>query len=327
MSPSRERKGWRMGALSIAFDTIIVGALALPWVVFAADLFFLEDKHDDLRVKVAWAFVTKQVQPAVAGVMLFAMAYLLGSAISRTAQDFFNDDDLIRASLTKGALPTEDNIRTAEYCDQDKEIRDTFKEIALGDFDKLCPATGAETRKRGICSLFGRWCDKYSDAAVRQTQQVFGLQEGALLLKGQDKTERLRQFHNQIMVFRGAAFDGVLASVFCLFGWCARKRVAMRRFFAVPGVFSALGLVSLYFHFQRTGINEAPFMELTLVLLGMAGFVALRKGEQRRWYGVGLFVSLLLLTTVAYLGWWRTEVLYDQQVIYSFYAQSHGLLK
>lgn len=308
-----------MGALRIAFDTIIVGTLALPWLVFAADLFFLEDQNDDHRVKVAWKFVTKEVHPAVAGVMLFAVAYLLGSAISRSAQDFFNDDDL--SSLS----PTEDKIRTAEYCNQDTGIRDTFKEITSGDFDKLCPSTGPRTGKRGVCDYaFGRFCVKYSDDVVSQTQRVFRLQEAALLLNGEDKTGRLRQFHDEIMVLRGAAFDGVLASVFCLFGWCAKKGVATRRLLAlVPASFSALGLYSLYVHCQRTGVNEAPFMELTLILLGVAGLVALRKGEQRRWYGPGLLLSLLLLTAIACLAWWRTEVLYDRQVVYSFYAQSH----
>jgi hypothetical protein len=319
-----------MGALSIAFDTIIVGALALPWVVFAADLYFLEDQNDDRRALGALAYVQREakIQPAVAGVLLFAVAYLLGSAISRTAQDFFNDDDLM------GLPVTEYNIRTAEYCAQDSEIRSTLqKDGSFGEFNKVdCdPSVGAESRKwwkRWICSHFRMFCAKHSDNAVSPTQVFFQLQEGALLLNGEDKTERLRQFHDQIMVLRGAAFDGVLASILCLFGWCAKKRVGMRRALAfVPGFFFVLGLYSLSHHFQTKDINDAPFMELTVIMLGAAGFVALWRGEQRRWYGFGLFASLLLLTVVAYLGWWRTEVLYDRQVIYSFYAQTHLSLK
>ena len=34
-----------MGALTIAFDTIIVGALALPWVVLAIHLFYFEGEN------------------------------------------------------------------------------------------------------------------------------------------------------------------------------------------------------------------------------------------------------------------------------------------
>jgi hypothetical protein len=34
-----------VGALSIAFDTTIVGALALPWVLLIIHLFFLEGEN------------------------------------------------------------------------------------------------------------------------------------------------------------------------------------------------------------------------------------------------------------------------------------------
>ena len=311
-----------MGALSIAFDTIIVGALALPWVVFAVDIFFLKNQKDDDRVKAVWDFVRKGVDPTVAGVMLFAVTYLLGSAISRTAQDFFNDGDLIPAPLTEA------NIRTAEYCDQLKEIRDSFQTIKSIDFDKLCPSISTETPKLGICNhLFGRLCDKYTDDAMRQTQHIFRVQEGALLLNGEDRTDRLRQWHYQIVALRGATFDGVLASAFCLFGWCAKKRVARKCFLGlVSGLFCVLGFLSMYSHFQRTGF-EAPFAELAVILLGVAGLGALFNVEDRRWYGVGLFLSLLLITALVYLGWWSTEILYNREVIYSFYAQSHAFLK
>jgi hypothetical protein len=320
-----------MGALSIAFDTIIVGALALPWLVFAVDLFFLQDHDDDRRAFGVLAHLQKEakIQPAAAAVILFAVAYLLGSAVARTAQDFFNDNDLMGISLT------EDNIRTAEYCAQDSEIRRVFqKDGAFGELDKVdcaptIPTEGRKQWKWWICKrVFGNFCDERSDEVVSETQAVFQVQEGALLLNGQDKTERLRQFHDQIMVLRGAAFDGVLASILCLFACCAKKRVRIRRALAfVPGFFFVLGLYSLSHHFQTKDINDAPFMEITVILLGAGGFVALWRGEQRRWYGLGLFVPLLLLTCVAYLGWWRTEVLYDRQVIYSFFAQSYPPLR
>ena len=331
-----------MTALSIAFDTIIVGVLALPWVVFAVDLFFLKDAADDFRVKKLLDEMTQRVQPVVAGVMLFAVTYLLGSAISRTAQDFFNDSDLSRFWVT------EDNIRTAEYCDQRLETPgtsennppgETFR-IIPGQFDMLCStrSTSPENRKQWVCHhLLGNLCDNYTSDAVSRTVQVFRLQEGAVLQNGEDKAERLRQLHNQISVLRGAAFNGVIASVFCLFGWCARQTGKTQRaktqdgktqwVWLVPGAFFVFGLCMLYLHFQHNAINAPPFVELTFTLLGVLGCVALRKGEDRRWYGFVLLVSLMLLTGVAYLGWWSTEVLYDREVIYRFYALSHAPLK
>lgn len=310
-----------MGVLSIAFDTILVGAFALPWVLFAADLLFLQAPDDDRRIMYVLGFVTKEVEPAVAGVMLFALTYLLGSTISRTAQDFFNDDDLIHVSVT------EDNIRTAEYCAPENSS------IIPADLKIHCPSDTEnekhESRKQWIChQLFGRLCDEYREDLVSRTQQVFRIQEGALLLQGEDKAERLRHLHEQIMVLRGATFNGLLASVLCLFGWCAKKAPWKRWILAsVPVLFFVLGVVSLYSHLHNKKLNDPPFMELTVILLGLTGGAALRKGENRRWYGHGLFLSLLLLTAVAYFGWWWTEVLYDRQVMYSFFALSHALPK
>jgi hypothetical protein len=317
-----------MDALRIAFDTIIVGALALPWVFFAADLFFLRRPEDDNQAKAAWDFVTNGQSTVVMGVVLFGVTYFLGSVISRTAEDSFNDDELTRV------WPTEDRIRTAEYCDQERNFRDTFKQVTPS-YSGNCPKVDTTTLEWWTCNYwFGRFCDKYSNQSclppslgcslVSETQQVFRLQEAALLLNGQDKTERLGRLHDQIAVLRGAAFDGFLALVFSLFCWWARCRWAVRwRLGLVPLLFFALGVYWLDAHFQRTGINEAPFMEVTLILLGLAGLRGLSKVETREWYGRGLSLFFLLFTVVAYLAWWRTEVLYSRQVIYSFYAERH----
>jgi len=104
-----------MGAFSIAFDIIIVGALALPWVLLVIHLFF-SDNESSLKKLLGW--VESQNQPAVAGVLLFAMTFSLGSAVSRMAQDFFDDDDLhFRAfqHLFQVGV-TESSIRTEVYC-------------------------------------------------------------------------------------------------------------------------------------------------------------------------------------------------------------------
>ena len=156
---------------------------------------------------------------------------------------------------------------------------------------------------------------------------VFRLQESQLQLNGEDKTERLRHLRDEIMVLRGAAFDGFLGVVFCLFCWWARQgkgEKGLRWPLVVPLVLLLVGLLSLYVHFQRSRIDEAPFMELTMIVIAAAGLRGLYKGESREWYGHGLFLLMLLFWGVAYLAWWRTEVLYNDQVIYS-YAQHHLL--
>src|SRR5258708_36927042 len=104
-----------MGAFIIAFDTIIVGTLAITWVLLVIHLFF---SNTELRLGKLLEWVGKQNQPALAGVLLFAMGYSLGSAGSPIAQDFFDDDDLhfrVSHSLLREGV-TESSIRTAVRC-------------------------------------------------------------------------------------------------------------------------------------------------------------------------------------------------------------------
>ncbi len=108
-----------MGALTIAFDTTIVGALALPWVLLVIHLFFFEGEKSVLDWVKEQNWGNNQGQAAVAGIILFAMAYTLGSAVSRMAQDFFNDDDLHVPRLLRMAM-TEDRIIASVYCDLDR---------------------------------------------------------------------------------------------------------------------------------------------------------------------------------------------------------------
>jgi hypothetical protein len=107
-----------MGALTIAFDITIVGALALPWVVLVAHLFFFEGEN---CVGDVLDWIKSQEQQAAAGVLLFAVAYTMGSAVSRLAQDFFNDDDLyFHAGQHRFRMGvTENRILTSVYCSRD----------------------------------------------------------------------------------------------------------------------------------------------------------------------------------------------------------------
>ena len=67
-----------------------------------------------------------KLPPAAAGVLLFSVAYLLGSAISRVSGDFFNDDDL--------RMPfTEDHIRMAVYCGPAERM---FLTASFSDFGR-----------------------------------------------------------------------------------------------------------------------------------------------------------------------------------------------
>ena len=130
-----------MGAISIALDITIAGALALPWVWLVIRLFCPEvAKRLTLTEVSSWS--GQWSNSAIAAVLLFAAAYFVGAVVTRTGEDFFNDDDLhlggvsdedarengISEQITKFQNRigrhlllrigvTEDRIRTSVYCE------------------------------------------------------------------------------------------------------------------------------------------------------------------------------------------------------------------
>jgi len=356
-----------MGALTIAFDTTIVGALALPWVVLVIHLFFFRGERSIVAL-LRW--VRKQNQPAVAGVLLFAMTYSLGSAISRIAQDFFNDDDLHLQFPTDPPLllrmgVNEERILTSVYCQNTDLLYvaggsrgSTDGEASIGPTDTGTDPLTREIRvfKRKtspgdfLCKHTLSWVVRYQfdpedNWLYKTATNIFGLQENALMEKGQDYTVRLRQLHDQVMVLRGAAFNGVVGFSLCLFAWGAqvrseRPRSALRWVLAVfPGIYLALTVLALVHHFFERGVSEPPYMEYTLLLLGLAGAWLVwgrpagpveetdapkKAGARYSWQKEPWRRYVVLsgiLTAAAIFGWWSTEVFYAEQVIYSYNSQ------
>jgi hypothetical protein len=362
-----------MGALSIAFDIIIVGALALPGVLLVIHLFFSDDEKT-LKKLLVW--VKEQNQPALAGVLLFAMTYALGSAASRIAQDFFDDDDLhihVFHRLFRVGV-TESSIRTDVFCNA---LRD---QVAPGASDPLTekhepirtadpkPSDPLTDKKRETfrtndpeCHYTGRWIVQTRDPDTHQTiivgtpgqrltadwinkqedlaSYVFHVDEAAVLLKGIDPTERLRQYHDQIMVLRGAAFNALVALTLCLFWWSAQFHPGLG--WALSSFYALLGFIALYHHFQQSQLSNPPYMEFTLFVLAAAGWYLLWRHAAKRKRGheksgahnepkpipSAYLVLAAFLYVTASLGWWATQVLYDQQVVYSYKALSADTAK
>ena len=332
-----------MGAFSIAFDIIIVGALALSWVLLVIHLFFSSNVS---RVKSLLHWVVEQNQPAVAGVLLFAMTYALGSVVSRIAQDFFDDDDLhihVLNHLYRVGV-TESSIRTDVYCGTLKrEPAPKPRDPPTANPQPGDPAAGKSNPpedKNPDCRYAGTWIVPTRDPETYQritaewindqqdsARYIFAVHEAALLLKGTDPTERLRHFHDQIIVLRGAAFNGMVAFSLCLFWWLSRFQSALRWTVLLLYLFPAI--IASVNHFGGH-VHDPPYMEFNLWVLAAAGGCLLWQrrrmtGQPRAQNGRGetrfAYVLLSLFLTVSvFLGWWATQVLYDEQVIYSYRA-------
>jgi hypothetical protein len=287
-----------------AFDIVTVGALALPWVLLVLHLFFAENESG-LRKLLTW--VKEQDQPALVGVLLFAMAYPIGSAVSRIAQDFFDDDDLhvpVFHYLFRVGV-TESSIRTDVFCNTFKQdspnttpastdprpeskpeskpdlasdsnpsnaCAEKRETLTAADSKSSDTVKGKDEKFRNLdpqCTYTGRWVIQTPDPVTHRcitsdwieeqesrAGDVFKVHEASVLLKGTDPNERLRQYHDQIIVLRGAGFDGMIAFSLCLFWWASRFHSGWRWFVLLP--YLAPGMVATINHF-----SDQPMILLT----------------------------------------------------------------
>lgn len=320
-------------ALNIAFDTTIVGALALSWVVLVIHLFFLEDESD---IEKAISWINDQKLTAAAGVLLFAMAFALGSGVSRSATDFFNDDDLRIDTYGRRFRVgvTEDDIHSKVYC-ENQGLLAASRESQIADRSRDLEADSWLCRN-SLAWSFPTPVDK-DEKDKDLVSRTFYLQESAIQLNGEDKTERVRQLHDQVFVLRGAAFNGLVAFALCLFAWFAELSTKLR--WVMPIGVLVPAFIALYHHLGERPIADPPFMEFTLLLLGASGVYLLLKGTRlekekdvekqlaHRKLRVGLLVLSFLLSVAAFLAWWSTETQYCQLIIKTYYAQARNLPK
>jgi hypothetical protein len=301
-----------MDALKFAFEILIVGALALPWLAVLIRI-FSSDAASGKPINSLQMFlsvVPEHAQQAVAVAVIVATGYLLGSAVTRVSRNFFNEDKLW------GHLPTEDEIRDAVYYEEYCEGR----LLSLGN---LPFKQGLGTETWLLCAKTKNGTDEDFDELV---QHFFRQQESRLLLSGLDKVDRLKQLYDQSTVMRGAALNGIILSALCLFGALGNisarfsGRHRSRAFLFLPAVAVVLiGCYSLWSHWHGkagTRINHPPLAEFVVLLLGAVGLFVIAKAQRAKAYAP-MFAVAAVLTVVSFGGWWWTEIMYDLQVINS----------
>ncbi|MGA2216545.1 MAG: hypothetical protein ABSG51_00565, partial [Terracidiphilus sp.] len=129
-------------------------------------------------------------------------------------------------------------------------------------------------------------------------RDMFLLQEGQALLYGQDKVERLKQYHDQAIVLRGATFNGFVLAAISLFCWCGNRREHLSKFgrwrylaYLPSAALIFIALLALYHHVTDSWAvwhllsdaskkadwldlrTDPPLVELLLLSLGATGYL------------------------------------------------------
>jgi hypothetical protein len=314
-----------LDALKFAFEILIVGALALPWLAVLHRMF---SPKTPSGVYSFLSVIPESARDAVTIAVVVAFFYAIGSAVSRFSRDFFNDE------LWK-PLPTEDVIRDsvyhAEFCSVHAFIYQYWSEpIHLAPPRDFCPSpspTGKSADlKPGGATTFGQLTKDQRRTFDEKVQEAFRLQESELLLQGVDKVDRLKQYYDQVTVLRGAAFNGFILLCLSLFGTlgAVRARWTGHRFLESLPLLPAWIVVILALwqareHWRSAAesvYSDPPLAELVFLLLGIAGVFVTSKAEAVTTY-LHICVVAAVVTVISYGGWWWTEVMYDLQVIHS----------
>jgi len=310
-----------MDALKFAFNTLVIGALALPWLAVLLRMYLLSPTDGKSEGHAALvSALPEHARDAVLSVAILALGYFLGAAVARVSDDFFGDDDL-------WSLPTEPSIREDvyyhEYCDVEGvlavgKLPHQLEEPEVSFCPKKAPMSLERPRREAD------WHKTWGDAIT----QFSRLEESKLLLQGDDKTTRLRELHDQSVILRGATLNGMVLSSLCFFGFCASFRPgsqSWRNFGWTHAAAVALvlyGGYTLFSHFHNfsgdpDSFRDPPLAEGLMVLVGIAGLLARASADSRWKYAHGCGLSFAL-TMVAYGAWWWTEVMYNQGVIHAF---------
>ena len=319
-----------LDALKFAFEILVVGVLALPWLIVLSRIFSFGAAFGP---RFDLSFVPEIARSTVAVAVVVAFGYLLGSAVSRFSRDFFNDE------LWK-PLPTEDLIRDNVYYDEfcsprhasahEFVYRYWSSPIHLAPQPDFCPDKQTKAKllkgETGKLANFTELTPNQLDSFDELVEEVFRLQESELLLQGVDKVDRLKQYYDQITVLRGAAFNGFILFLLCLFGsfGSLRTHSSRHRFigaltFLPAGIVAIFALYSFWNHWHaanQSPYSDPPLAELIILLVPGAGLNVAYKADHLIPY-FRLCILASIVTAVSFGGWWWTEVMYDIQVIHS----------
>ena len=294
-----------MEAFKLAFETVIIGLFALPWLWVMVDL-MNPDLCNSSGVSRLISLIPSELKASVIGLSLFALVYLLGSMITPVACEFLNDKDMLG-----GVLPTEEKIQAWAY----KQVRPGEAPGMLAKFEPV--------------SLQDRNDERFREAAHKEFQR----EESAILLHGTDNNERINKLHEQLTVLRGATFSAFALMVLCGFAWCGRigndqtrpespwQRAGRSVTFTMASALILVAGTELIRDVHKLEEGDMPIAEIVLIILGGLGLYVSIFGTRSRFHFHGAtFVFALCLALLCYAGYGCVANSYDQAVFSAYQA-------
>jgi hypothetical protein len=300
-----------MEVLKLAFETVIIGLFALPWLWVMIDL-AKPDLLNSANINRLVTCITPELRPPVIGISLFSIVYLLGSMVTPVAHEFLNDPDMLGQ-----LLPPEESIQVSTY----KQIHAPITP------DGVVPVAAEHGSQHDS--------DTGSDNPARVNAE-FLHDERTVLLRASDGTDRLNRLHEQMTVLQGATFSAFAFTVLCGFAWCGqcrKKKIVMggRPFLrqqlrcsaalVVSSIFIILAGRSLWADAHTLDTGDMPIAELVLLALGGFGlYVAIFGTPSRlKFHGIA-FIFAFCFTLLCYTGYGCTERSYDREVLLTYRA-------
>ena len=348
-----------MDVFKLAFETTVVGLLACLWLGLTAYLLFPSFMHDFL-LKKAPDFAAKN--QTVAGVAVLTFTYCLGSAILPISNQLVNDEhwplpenaircqvftrqELELQEINFPALPDHNRVASLEprHCSYWAPVLQRNITLAqrvwrlfrlwagsaiTEDEDDTAKNPGAGMGQPRSAGPEGSddCVNENSDACkIRKILTLFQQQESAILNEGSDKTERIRQLHERIVVLRGAVFSGFILVLIFLFAFFAkvdglpRSPVRTGAGVLLPLLFALFAILNGLHDIRNRNIFDLPVLEGLLGTISVFGaYLVIRGIKSAAFRRKRLLLAVLFFAALAYGGWMSSEILYDQQVISSY---------
>jgi len=297
-----------MDVIKLAFETVIIGLFALPWLWVMIDL-VNPDLFSASGISRITEFIPTELRAPAAGLALFSTVYLLGSMIAPVAREFLNDKDMLGA-----LLPTDKTIQVWAY-------------RQVPPFPGSAVPAKVDLANQPDSNASPEWIDT-----------EFQHEESALLLRGTDECERLNRLHGQLTALEGATFNAFALMALCCFAWFGRssndpnlvdgkpspwQRARASAALVLPLAFIGLAAKELVHDVHHVDAGDMPIAELVFLVLGGFGlYVAIFGTRSRlRFHGL-MFVFALCFTLLCYTGYGCTEKSYDQAVFSTYQALS-----